>query len=389
MSALDKVLELLAAQQGQAQQAGNNLAKTAAQPINRGYLNQGQSAMDGLINPTANQNRALLTASLAMMGHDPTKMPGETLSRGIGNGLQLLDTLREDDQQRKLAGAVAQAETANNAFDQTRNSIGSAISAQNAQTQARFAENEANQGPKQKVTDDIAEYNLAAEQGFSGSFEDWMNRKENHKAKLTAEATAQEQEVAAQEAAAYNAGEIARIDNLFSTMGDITSLLDQGAGGVTNAMYGFLDFTDEGALRTFYATLDSNLAFDRLQKMRTDPANKTGGALGQVSNIELGLLKSSIAQLNPKADPDVQRRQLAKVMKHYMAVRDTALGRPPAVDVTSSNYKDRITEESGKFYLETANGRTEVRPAQSLEAIMNQGAVEQDEVEGILSGLGI
>ena len=51
--------------------------------------------------------------------------------------------------------------------------------------------------------------------------------------------------------------------------------------------------TVEAALKN----IKSNVAFDRLQKMRDE--SKTGGALGQVSNIELSLLESTLGTLDP------------------------------------------------------------------------------------------
>lgn len=58
-------------------------------------------------------------------------------------------------------------------------------------------------------------------------------------------------------------------------------------------------------------TLKANIAFNELTAMRE--ASKTGGALGQVSNIELRLLESALGALNPRQSPANLKAQLEKI----------------------------------------------------------------------------
>jgi hypothetical protein len=58
-------------------------------------------------------------------------------------------------------------------------------------------------------------------------------------------------------------------------------------------------------------TLKGNIAFNELQEMRN--ASKTGGALGAVSNVELGLLSSALGSLNTKQSPEAFKKQLQKI----------------------------------------------------------------------------
>lgn len=58
-------------------------------------------------------------------------------------------------------------------------------------------------------------------------------------------------------------------------------------------------------------TLKANIAFNELTQMRE--ASKTGGALGQVSNIELKLLESALGALNPRQSPENLKAQLSKI----------------------------------------------------------------------------
>ena len=58
-------------------------------------------------------------------------------------------------------------------------------------------------------------------------------------------------------------------------------------------------------------TLKSNIAFNELTEMRE--ASKTGGALGQVSNIELLLLEAALGALDTGQSPENLRAQLVKI----------------------------------------------------------------------------
>lgn len=64
-------------------------------------------------------------------------------------------------------------------------------------------------------------------------------------------------------------------------------------------------------------TLDANFAFDALNAMRE--ASKTGGALGQVTERELDLLKSSVANLDPNLSHDTFLSNVEKARQAYLA----------------------------------------------------------------------
>ena len=74
------------------------------------------------------------------------------------------------------------------------------------------------------------------------------------------------------------------------------------------------EFLRSDAYRNFDSelnTLKSNISFGELTAMRE--ASKTGGALGQVSNIELGLLESALGALKLSQSPENFQAQLQKV----------------------------------------------------------------------------
>ena len=69
--------------------------------------------------------------------------------------------------------------------------------------------------------------------------------------------------------------------------------------------------------------IKANLDFDRLQAMRA--ASPTGGALGQVSELELKLLESAMQAINQKLSPEEFKLRLLEVKRLYSQIRDEAL----------------------------------------------------------------
>lgn len=65
-------------------------------------------------------------------------------------------------------------------------------------------------------------------------------------------------------------------------------------------------------------TIEAAIGFDRLQAMRD--ASPTGGALGQVSEMELRLLKSSLGSLRQAQTATEFKRALSRIKEHYLDV---------------------------------------------------------------------
>ena len=121
---------------------------------------------------------------------------------------------------------------------------------------------------------------------------------------------------------------------------------ESGSEAFLNAITQISPFSEARDLNGYVQTLQSKLAFDRLQEMRN--ASKTGGALGQVSNIELGLLQSNLAALDPYAKNF--KDQLKVVKNHYQRFID-------AINGTSSVLTNNVTEVDGKQYYKGGDGQ--------------------------------
>lgn len=137
---------------------------------------------------------------------------------------------------------------------------------------------------------------------------------------------------------------INQLDSTLGIIGDAKSLgQDMGiTGALVYDVFKTLPLTASKELANKISTIQSNLAFDRLQKMRND--SPTGGALGQVSNMELGLLKDSVSALDPSAGVAAFNEQIKIVEQHYNRYRASLIGQ---TDFRVAN---------GKIYIKAPDG---------------------------------
>lgn len=123
--------------------------------------------------------------------------------------------------------------------------------------------------------------------------------------------------------------------NVTNAANDILRLLDNETwhspvSGRMGSIVRMSDITKAGTDALTYeeavVTLQANIGFDALSAMRE--ASPTGGALGQVSELELKQLNRSITSLNPDLSPDQMRTSIARILKKY---NYALLGFPPEV----------------------------------------------------------
>ena len=91
---------------------------------------------------------------------------------------------------------------------------------------------------------------------------------------------------------------------------ELSGKVNRWTTGVGSVLAGIPE-TDARNFAAELDTLKANIAFGELTAMRE--ASKTGGALGQVSNIELGLLTSALGALDPGQSPANIKAQLQKI----------------------------------------------------------------------------
>jgi hypothetical protein len=154
------------------------------------------------------------------------------------------------------------------------------------------------------------------------------------------------------------------IANTDSVIGEILNIIgpkdDNGqtrAGILADGGSGFgvwmkwIPRTDARALGKAIETVQANIGFDRLQRMRD--MSKTGGALGQVAIRELDALQNSITALDQGADEETLRANLMKVLSSYERVRSIFSQQLEALRPTD---EVRVDLKTGKRYVKGPNG---------------------------------
>lgn len=148
---------------------------------------------------------------------------------------------------------------------------------------------------------------------------------------------------------------LAKVDATIDTVRDVKSKVSDKTTGFTGARLGGIEGTKAFDLRANVKTIQANLGFDQLQKMRE--ASKSGGALGQVSERELDLLTSAVNSLNPDQSREQLEANLDKVITHYdnykreiekmkRIMRERA-GEAPALDFSSMSTEELERIASG------------------------------------------
>lgn len=116
-----------------------------------------------------------------------------------------------------------------------------------------------------------------------------------------------------QDAAGKLVGIIEAIDNAYADSADNGGLGETGfTGGILRDVQGTAAYDLAGKLKK----IDADSAFSALQKMREE--SPTGGALGQITERELDLLKSTVANLDPNLSQEEFVRQLGIAKGVYL-----------------------------------------------------------------------
>lgn len=90
------------------------------------------------------------------------------------------------------------------------------------------------------------------------------------------------------------------------------------ATGLAAQATGWIGGTSGLELQSKYDTINAIMGFEELSKMRSQ--SQTGGALGNVTEMEIKLLQSTTAQLNKDLKADVQKGHLAQVKRKYLRI---------------------------------------------------------------------
>ena len=370
-------------------------------------LAQRRQSISEDIYSTASKSRQPFKTSLA------TAM-GDTLGKGLLRAFNVKDTERQraidtDQANKLLAELQKKPMTSKNLMEmaslyQSQNEQESAIKAitlareidaQTAQqettaTQKVNVANQALAAGYQDLADRVADQTLSPQEGLAEIFKRQKEEADKKAADAAASAAAgkpnneireqddgtfviidkdtgkqtnvtltrEQQEIVDKAALNNKKMAVARADNVLSQLDRIEALAISppdaatgwdGAAGGAYVINQFIPATDAYTLSNIIQSVKANLSFDELQRMRD--ASPTGGALGQVSNIEIGLLQNAVAALNPAVGEEEFKEQLNIVRKHYSNVRNIILGKSVKLDFTRPEYKKYVIEYKGEKYF--------------------------------------
>ena len=159
------------------------------------------------------------------------------------------------------------------------------------------------------------------------------------------------------------------LDNVFGSLNEARDLAlgkadkeGERSGGAAGGVFDFAKFipgglTDHRELASKVTTLKSVLTFDKIAEMKALSSTGATG-LGQISHVELDLLKAALTELDPALGEAAFKRQLDKVENHYGNARSALLGQTPQLDWSLPAYKNHTTVVDGRRYFIGANGKS-------------------------------
>lgn len=336
---LQQTLMLLAQQSQEAQRARQMAAQAQSRPINRRLANPGQSAADVLLRPTGAQSQAMMAAAAGMTNRRRGELPISSLTRGTNAGLNLLNQIRQEQRQNEVGGLNAQAA----AFE---SGAGNLRANMHATAQMQSAINNANRPAREPSRpNSVKEYEFAKENGFEGTYQEWLDRPSP--AQLAKQADAQEK------AGELDKAEVSKaewaVSNAEITLNNINRAIQQSEGLFATGLGSYLPEAINSQSRNLRRTLQqvkSTIGFDRLQRMRDQ--SPTGGALGQVSQMELSQLNSALGSLDNEQDEKQLQYNLEVVKRVYEKIQREArayLGSESSSEVTSEATIDDLLSE--------------------------------------------
>jgi len=120
------------------------------------------------------------------------------------------------------------------------------------------------------------------------------------------------------EVAKTTRNKIMDLDESIEQVGRTLGYVGEGTTGLMGHFLSMVPGTDATQLQEFLKTQRGRLAFTELAQMREQ--SKTGGALGNVSNVELGLLEAAFTSLST-AKPEELQKSLMNVMEKFYSVK--------------------------------------------------------------------
>ena len=159
-----------------------------------------------------------------------------------------------------------------------------------------------------------------------------------------------------------NRGQVDMADRVLGMVDQALPEVGMTTTGFGGAALGIVPGTPAYNLKAKIDSIKANLGFEQLQAMRN--SSPTGGALGNVSEMEIKFLQSSVANLDTAQSPKEMRDALMQVQKHLRNVKaliqqGQAQGATPTAAPTGGKSVVRTGTYNGRRVVQYSDGTTE------------------------------
>lgn len=150
---------------------------------------------------------------------------------------------------------------------------------------------------------------------------------------------------------------IAKNTTVLDNINEVKNIVKEGnlTSGIGAMIAQYVPSSDAYDAQELIKSITANIGFDRLQQMRDE--SPTGGALGQVSVMELEQLQASIASLNLLQSKDQFLRNLGLVEKRYTDIMNKFKAYPNAEKYGITGGKS----ETNTFNVDEARNKYQIK----------------------------
>ena len=150
-------------------------------------------------------------------------------------------------------------------------------------------------------------------------------------------------------------------------------MVDNWTAGLGGSLLSNLAGTDAADLSKLLESVKANAGFDKLQSMRE--ASPTGGALGQVSNTELGFLQSVFGNLEQSQSPEQLKYNLQLFQYVYNSMihgeGNHPYAPPPGAANTINQMRNAMNAGAGGMQQQQSTPAPNVSAADAIVGVTN------------------
>lgn len=140
-------------------------------------------------------------------------------------------------------------------------------------------------------------------------------------------------------------GQVQKADLIINKVDQALSKVNRFTAGF-GSKFAIIPSTKARDLQSDIETIKANLGFQQLQEMRA--SSPTGGALGNVSEREIGLLTSAVASLDQEQSPKQLKARLQEIKDSYSRWKNAVSGSLGQEEVSDSLGQEEASDSLGQ-----------------------------------------